>query len=132
MRTARYADRWPGNYRAGMWMWLLHRISGVVLVLYGIAHVIVISSARTWGPDAFNGALRHLGNPIFLALDVLLVWAVLFHAFNGIRCLFLDFGVGVRRHHKALFWAMMGIAVALLLVNIVIWGPYIFGKALAD
>lgn len=130
MRTARYADRWPGNYRAGMWMWLLHRISGVVLVLYGIVHVIVISSARTWGPGTFDRVLDRLGTPLFLALDVLLVWAVLFHAFNGIRCLLLDFGIGVRRHHKALFWAMMAIAVALLVVNIVIWAPYILGKAL--
>ena len=130
MRSARYADRWPGNYRAGMWMWLLHRISGVVLVLYGITHVIVISSARTWGPETFDRVLETLGSPLFLALDVLLVWAVLFHAFNGIRCLFLDLGIGVRRHHKTLFWAVMVIAMVLLVVNVVIWAPYIFGRPL--
>jgi len=112
-----------------MWMWLLHRISGVVLALYGIAHIVIISLARMAGPGTFNRVMETLGSPVILALDLLLVWAVLFHAFNGVRILLLDVGVGIRAH-KGLFWGMMAVAVALLLVGIVLWAPYILGRSL--
>ncbi len=41
----RHADLWPTNYKLGMWVWLLHRVTGVIIAFYGIAHLLVISSS---------------------------------------------------------------------------------------
>ena len=113
-------DRAPTNVGAGnwkglgMWAWLLFRIAGVVLALYLFAHIGVISSARLTGHEStLNNLFSTFDKPLFVLLDLLLVWAVLFHGLNGVRILLMDFGVGIR-DHKAVFWTCMGLAVVSL------------------
>ena len=48
-----------------------------------------------------------------MLLDLLLVWAVLFHALNGVRILLMDFGLGIHRH-KVVFVVCMAVAVVSL------------------
>ena len=76
-------------------------------------HIFVISSA-IWRPGggSFNRILQHLQQPQFIAADLVLLAAVMFHAFNGFRILLLDAGIGVRRH-KPVFWALMVVTAAL-------------------
>ena len=103
-----------GNWKGlGMWAWLLFRVAGVVLVLYLFAHIGVISTARLSGRSTLNSAFTLFDHPLFVLLDLLLVWAVLFHALNGVRILLMDMGFGIRSH-KAVFWVCMLIAVATL------------------
>jgi succinate dehydrogenase / fumarate reductase, cytochrome b subunit len=103
-----------GNWKGlGMWAWLLFRIAGIVLVVYLFAHIGVISTARLGGRSTLNSAFDLFDHPLFVLLDLLLVWAVLFHALNGVRILLMDFGLGIHRH-KAVFWGCMAIAVLTL------------------
>ena len=103
-----------GNWRGlGMWAWLLFRVAGVVLVLYLFAHIGVISSARLGGESTINDLFGMFDKTLFILLDLLLVWAVLFHALNGVRIVLMDFGVGIRSH-KAVFVVCMVVAVACL------------------
>jgi succinate dehydrogenase/fumarate reductase cytochrome b subunit len=37
----------------GQWSWLLHRITGVAVILFLFAHV-VDTAVVGWGPDAYN------------------------------------------------------------------------------
>ncbi len=101
------AGLWKGT---GMWAWLLHRISGLVLVVYLLAHIIVISQGRVQGQEGFDNLFRTLESPPFILLDVLLVGAVIYHAFNGIRVMLMDIGVTIRSHKNA-FYALMGAGV---------------------
>jgi len=91
----------------GMWAWLLFRISGLILVLYLFAHIIVISTGQ-WGP--FNEWMEAFHTPVLVLLDLALVVAVLYHALNGVRIILMDFGIGVHRH-KIVFWSAMAIVV---------------------
>ena len=102
------AGNWKG---VGMWAWLLHRISGLVILGYLFAHIWTISHAQQ-GAARFDRLFRTLESPLFVVLDLLLLGAVLYHAFNGIRVLLFDLGVGIRRH-KALFAGLIlaGLAV---------------------
>jgi succinate dehydrogenase / fumarate reductase cytochrome b subunit len=95
----------------GMWAWLLFRISGLVLVFYLGAHIIIISTAH-FGSDGetFNSLMKFFDNPLAILLDLLLVVAVLYHALNGVRIILMDFGIGIRRH-KIMFWSAMALAV---------------------
>ena len=108
-----------GNWRGvGMWAWLLHRVSGLVLVAYLFAHIIVISQAQR-GSASFDKLFKTLESPLFVVLDLVLLGAVLYHMMNGIRVLFFDVGVAIRRQ-KTLFAVAVGIGVVVLAVFAVV------------
>ena len=96
-----------------MWAWLLFRVSGLVLAIYLVVHIVVLSQGRVAGPERLNAALTLFDRPVFVLLDLLLVWAVLFHAFNGVRVVLMDLGVGIRRH-KAVFIALLALGLLSL------------------
>ena len=104
----------------GMWAWLLFRISGLVLVFYLGAHIIVISTGQF---DKLNELMKTFDNPILVLMDLALVVAVLYHALNGVRIILMDFGIGVRRH-KILFWGAM--AVVVICFAIFAWVAFTF------
>ena len=98
----------------GMWAWVLFRISGLVLVLYLFVHIGVISTGRFGEQgNTLNSIMKMFENPIAVLLDLLLVWAVLYHALNGVRIVLMDFGLGIKQH-KWVFWTCMAIAVICL------------------
>jgi succinate dehydrogenase / fumarate reductase cytochrome b subunit len=95
----------------GMWAWLLFRISGLILVFYLGAHIIVISTGRFGeGGETLNNLMKTFDHPVLVLLDLALVVAVLYHALNGVRIILMDFGVGIHRH-KIIFWSAMAVAV---------------------
>ena len=95
----------------GMWAWLLFRISGLILVFYLGAHIIIISTGQ-FGADGetLNSLMKFFDHPVAVILDLALVVAVLYHALNGVRIILMDFGVGIHRH-KIMFWSAMAIVV---------------------
>jgi succinate dehydrogenase / fumarate reductase cytochrome b subunit len=108
-----------GNWRGvGMWAWLLHRVSGLVLVAYLFAHIIVISQAQK-GSATFDKLFKTLESPLFVVLDLVLLGAVLYHMMNGIRVLFFDVGVAIRKQ-KRLFAVVIGIGIVVLAVFAVV------------
>ena len=95
----------------GMWAWLFFRISGLILVFYLGAHIIIISTGQ-FGADGetLNSLMKFFDHPVAVILDLALVVAVLYHALNGVRIILMDFGVGIHRH-KIMFWSAMAIVV---------------------
>lgn len=106
----------------GMWAWILHRITGLGLVFYILLHTILMSVSLLSGKESFNATLSLLmGHPVFELLDTLLLGAVLYHGFNGIRILLFDVGIGVSvKSQKRLFGIFMGMAAILWLWSIVL------------
>jgi len=104
----------------GMWAWLLFRISGLILVFYLGAHIIVISTGQF---DKLNDLMKMFDNPVLVLMDLALVVAVLYHALNGVRIILMDFGVGVHRH-KILFWSAM--AVVVICFAVFAWVAFTF------
>ena len=101
----------------GMWAWLIHRITGLGLLLYIFLHIALMSTSLLRGEKAFDATLSVLmGTSVFELLDTLLLAAVLYHGFNGIRILLFDMGIGIRvGTQKILFWISMGISAVLWL-----------------
>jgi len=111
-RPRETANVGAGLWKAtGMWAWLLFRISGLILVFYLGAHIIIISTGQ-WGDGGgvFDDVMKFLEHPVALILDLALVVAVLYHALNGVRIILMDFGVGIRQH-KIIFWICMAVVV---------------------
>lgn len=113
----------PGSlrdYETGMWAWLLNRVTGWLLALYLLVHLGLIGFAAIRS-GTFDDVMDYLSHPAFLALDLILLGILLFHALNGLRLILADYWPGV--NHKALFWVAVGITVAGMAVS----GPIFFG-----
>jgi succinate dehydrogenase / fumarate reductase cytochrome b subunit len=88
----------------------LHRLTGLVIVVYLYLHLAVLSmlliGRSAWG--SFLGLVTAKG---VLALEAVLIGAVLFHGLNGIRLALVGSGIAVR-HERAMLWAAGGIGTA--------------------
>ena len=67
-----------------MWSWVAHRVTGVLIFFFLFAHVLDTALVRV-SPEDYNTVIDTYKNPIVGVLEVGLVAAVLFHAFNGLR-----------------------------------------------
>lgn len=114
----RGSDLNPHNMRLGIWAWLIQRVSGIVLVVFVVAHVVAISQASFALKGTLVTMLDGLRNPFYyvdstyLAIDLIMLGIIAFHGMNGIRIVLLDTGIGVGlRSHKVIFWILIAIAV---------------------
>lgn len=98
-----------------MWAFVLHRITGLGLVFYILLHTILMGVSLLSGKEDFDATLSVLmGNPVFEVLDIMLLGAVLYHGFNGIRIILFDMGAGVSvNSQRNIFWVFMGVAAIL-------------------
>lgn len=99
--------------REGMWSWVAHRITGVVIFLFLFVHVLDTALVRV-SPEAYNAVMDTYKNPVVGLLEVGLVAAVLFHAFNGIRVVLVDFWTKGARYQRQLAYGVIGLWVALM------------------
>jgi len=103
------------RWELGFWAFLLMRISGVALTLYLILHINVLSNLLA-GPEKFNELMKTVQSPLFKLFELALLGAVLFHALNGVRVLWIDFGSGALRH-KPWFWAVIVLCVIIFIIG---------------
>ncbi|TCO33607.1 succinate dehydrogenase subunit C [Kribbella steppae] len=103
--------------REGMWSWVAHRITGVGIFFFLLVHVLDTALVRV-SPEAYNEVIGTYKNPIVGLLEVGLVGAILFHAFNGIRLILVDFWARGPRYQRQL---MIGVGV----VWIVLFVPFV-------
>lgn len=74
-----------------LWLaYILHRVSGLLLVLFLPAHFLVLSLALT-APDRLDGFLAFAENPLVKAAELGLVFLLAVHVFGGLRLLALEF-----------------------------------------
>lgn len=121
-----YASANPAKYKVGMWAFVLHRLTGLGIAAYLVAHLIVISTAAVFGTLSFDRIMETLHKPWVIVLEIVLIGAVLYHLLNGLRLLLFDVGVGVRSQ-KPIFWSFMGVgALAMVFAVVALW-PLIAG-----
>ena len=86
--TLRESIRYRG--RLGHYSWLAHRLSGLGILFYLIIHVWDTANA-TFSPATYEWSVALFKHPLFGLGEVMLMAALLFHAFNGLRITLLDF-----------------------------------------
>lgn len=101
--------------RLGSWAFALNRLTAIGLTLYLIIHLAVLYQLAQ-GEAAWDSFLKLARSPIYLLLDVVLIFGLLYHGLNGIRVALVGMGVGAR-NHRTLFWVLIGIGALLLLVS---------------
>jgi succinate dehydrogenase / fumarate reductase cytochrome b subunit len=92
--------------REGMWTWVAHRISGVLIFLFLFAHLLDTALVRV-SPEAYNEVMDAYKNPVVGLAEAGLVAAVIFHALNGLRIIAVDFWAKGPKYQKQMFWAVL-------------------------
>ena len=99
------------HWYTGQVAWVLHRVSGLAIVLYLVLHVYSISKLSD--PETFDEEMALYSQPVFRLGEIGLLAACVFHALNGIRILIVDFGNGAR-YQKQLFYAVLVLSVVVI------------------
>jgi succinate dehydrogenase / fumarate reductase cytochrome b subunit len=99
----------------GFISFVLRRFTGVALVIYLFLHMWVIGSANS-GPEVFNARLNFVQLPLFKVLEVGLLAAVVYHAFDGIRLLIVHY-LKVTEYRKSMFYAAFAVSALLTIAG---------------
>jgi succinate dehydrogenase / fumarate reductase cytochrome b subunit len=122
--TAANALRYRG--RDGQWAWMLHRTTGLGVVLFLMLHIVDIFLMAA-GEDTFNTFLTIYTAAPFRVLEALLIFAVIYHALNGARIIVIDFWPTAGRYQQWLWRAQLTIAILGSIPGMIITISPIFG-----
>jgi succinate dehydrogenase / fumarate reductase, cytochrome b subunit len=106
--------------REGMFSWLLHRTTGIGVLLFLLLHIFDIFLLG-FGPEVFDALLFFYHAWWARILEVFLLFGLLFHALNGARIIIQDFSPKLWRYERQMIWAQV-----VILLPIMVWGTYVF------
>lgn len=96
----------------GMWSWIFHRGSGLAVLGFLFLHILDTSLVGL-GPKHYNQFVKIYKGPIFRPLEVILMGFVIFHSFNGLRIILVDFWSKGARYQRQLSRGVVFISIAL-------------------
>jgi succinate dehydrogenase / fumarate reductase, cytochrome b subunit len=115
--------------KAGQWAFVGHRVSGFLVFLFLLLHIVDVSLLR-W-PDTYDQVHQLYGNVLLRLFEVGLLFALLFHSFNGLRIVAIDFFPDAVRNQERLLHAVVALTLlAGIPGGIVIMWPFIEGRIL--
>ncbi|MFF5793443.1 succinate dehydrogenase, cytochrome b556 subunit [Paeniglutamicibacter sp. NPDC012692] len=100
--------------REGMWSWVGHRITGVVIFLFLLVHVLDTSLVRV-APGAYDAVMATYKNPLMALGETALVAAIVFHAFNGLRLILVDFWKQGTKYQRQMLWGVLALWIITML-----------------
>lgn len=104
----------------GQYAWVLHRATGLGVLFFLLIHIIDITLIGL-GRDLYNETVSFYAAPILIPMEIALVGALLYHSFNGIRILLVDFwGSRGSRLERPLFFAMLILAIVCTIPSAVL------------
>lgn len=84
---------WLGGGRYGLerYAYILHRLTGLGLLVYFILHIFVTGS-RIGGPEKWESTMKFYETPLFKFGEFLIFICFAYHAINGIRLGLMELG----------------------------------------
>jgi succinate dehydrogenase / fumarate reductase, cytochrome b subunit len=91
------------KYKGGapMLVWVLHRVSGVGIVLFVGMHIVASFSSQLFGLDIAKSLNAVYMSPSF---QIVVFFCALFHAINGLRITVLDLWPKLIEHQREAIW----------------------------
>ncbi|AWT45080.1 MULTISPECIES: succinate dehydrogenase, cytochrome b556 subunit [Streptomyces] len=100
--------------REGMWSWVAHRVTGVLIFFFLFVHVLDTALVRV-SPEDYDKVVATYKTPIVACLEYGLVAAILFHALNGLRVIAVDFWSKGPRYQKQMLWTVVVLWLLLMI-----------------
>ncbi len=119
------------RYRAksGQWAFLGHRITGFLVFLFLLLHIVDVSLLR-W-PETYDQVHRLYGNLMLRLFEVGLLFALVFHSLNGLRIVAVDVFPDAVRNQRRLLQAVVVLTLLMAVPGgVVILWPFIDGHFL--
>ncbi len=83
-----------GRWGAERYLYTLHRLTGLGILLYFLLHIFVTTS-RAFGQASWERAMGTVTGPLFTLGEYLVFAAFAFHAVNGVRLFLIELGWAV-------------------------------------
>ena len=113
--------------REGYWAWLLHRVSGLSVLLFLLIH-IADTSFMILGRETYNHAIELYRQPLFRIGEVFVFAGVVYHALNGLRIILVDFWDVAIPLQRQLWYGVIGLSVLTMVpVSYVMLKPVFAG-----
>lgn len=93
---------YAGRYSVERYLYTLHRLTGLGILLYFILHIFV-TYVRVYGADVWENTMKVVENPLFKFGEYLVFIAFIFHAINGLRLFFNELGLGIGKPIPPIF-----------------------------
>ena len=95
---------WLAGGRRGFegYLYILHRISGLALLLFVVAHVF-LTSTRLLGEDFWEAVMAMTHHPVMMFAEFLVFAAFVFHALNGLRLVLVELGFAVGKPDRPVY-----------------------------
>lgn len=97
----------------GMWSWVLHRITGIAIYFFLLVHILDTATIRL-DPEIYNAVMASYKTPIMGLGEAGLVGAIVFHAFNGLRIILVDYTRWGTRYQRTMFYVVLGLWVVVM------------------
>ncbi|MFB3896606.1 MAG: succinate dehydrogenase, hydrophobic membrane anchor protein [bacterium] len=110
------------NKFPGMGSFWIQRVTGVILALYLIPHIIIISTAKLFSGATFSQVIGWMHSPIVWILELSMILGLAFHMLNGLRIILVDFFSLSRKQQQMLWAASLG-CFAIVGISIVLYLP---------
>jgi len=128
---------WAGNYKLERYLYILHRITGLGILLFLLLHLMMTTVFRIQGQDVWETTMSILHNPWFKIGEYLVVIAFVYHALNGLRLILQELGFLMGRPIPPIYpyrdslrkkrpWTIAMIAVVVILA-LVFFYDFIIG-----
>ena len=96
--------------QSGHWSWLLHRITGLGVLLFLLVHIVDITLIG-FGPKVYNDSIAIFSLPFVRVVSLALIASVLYHAFNGVRIIIIDFWPNGYKYQRAIFYTALALSI---------------------
>ena len=83
---------WAGNYKMERYLYTLHRVTGLGMLLFVIFHLTETTFFRIQGQTMWQITTGFLKQPWFEVGLLLVSFAFVIHALNGLRLILQEFG----------------------------------------
>ncbi len=121
---SRFGETMKGYAKYRGWghvAFVLHRVTGLGIILFLLIHVVDTAFAYCC-PPLYEHAVELYRSPVFGVGEILLVFAVIYHALNGLRILVFDLwyheGWELEFTRKSVLWT--------LVLSVLLWLPAAF------
>jgi succinate dehydrogenase / fumarate reductase, cytochrome b subunit len=94
---------WGGNYKIERYMYIVHRVTGLGIILFGFFHLIETTFFRSQGQSVWEMTMQFLENPIFEVGLILVSLAFVIHALNGLRLILMELGFLLGKPKRPVF-----------------------------
>ncbi|MDP8240212.1 MAG: succinate dehydrogenase, cytochrome b556 subunit [Candidatus Hatepunaea meridiana] len=114
---------WLGGGRWGLerYLYTLHRLTGLGILLYFILHILVTSS-RVFSEKAWETWMGVFSSPVFKIGEFLVYVAFAYHAINGIRLILIELGFSVGKAEEPIYpyKSSLNVQRPLMIVSIIV------------